>query len=305
MQAHNFIKAEKKITSPELMVKWGLTKTYTAIMEFIKALQSSIKGKQKSDIKKSENPCIIGFNLFFKELERILKDTPPFESNQRFGNKAFRDWYSKLEKEYSTLLTSTILKSKPNEGLVTELKSYILDCFGSAMRIDYGTGHELNFLCILLILCEAQYFTVDDFPNIVLEVFFEYILFVRKIQTTYKLEPAGAHGVWGLDEYHFLPFLFGASQLVGNYDLTPKVVHDDSLIRQYQDEYMYLSAVSYVKNTKRGARFGEYAPMLDTISNVPNWEKVSKGLVKMYEDEVMKKFVVVQHFYFGSVLKFE
>lgn len=305
MQAHKFIKAEKKITTPDRMMKWGMSRTYAAIMEFIKLLQGSVKGKTKSDIKKSDNPCIVGFSLFFKELERLLKETPPFESEQRFGNKAFREWYAKLDKEYDNLMRSTILKSLPNEGLLIELRSYIMDCFGSAMRIDYGTGHELNFLCILLILCETQYFSVKDFPNLVMEVFFEYVLLVRQIQKTYKLEPAGAHGVWGLDEYHFLPFLFGAEQLVGNEEITPKVVHDDAMIRQYEDEYMYLSAVGHVKSTKRGARFGEYAPMLDTISNVPKWEKVSKGLVKMYEDEVMKKFVVVQHFYFGSVLKFE
>lgn len=97
------------------------------------------------------------------------------------------------------------------------LKPYFLESFGSFRRLDYGTGHETSFalfLCSLTLLRIVHPQPAEE-RALVLRVFARYLRLCWRLQDTYKLEPAGSHGVWGLDDYSFLPYMFGSGQLRG------------------------------------------------------------------------------------------
>lgn len=304
---YEFCLATKIGNKPDLMPKFLKSPAFKDIVNFLYNIQNKIKGIKLSDIPpKSNNKCLSNFENLFNSLEELYIKFPPKEGNEKYNIPVFKDFHTYLVQNYENIMMNSVLKLENiPKNLVLELKSYFIDSFGNPSRMDYGTGHELNFLCFLYVLYKADLYTENDFPFLALNIFFKYVIFMRKLQTNYVLEPAGARGVWGLDEYQFIPFIFGAAQLINNKEITPKGILDDEILKTYKNEYIYLDCVDYIKSVKTGASFGHYAPILESITNAKNWEKIAKGLVRMYQDDVLGKIVIIQHFYFGSVLLLE
>lgn len=77
-----------------------------------------------------------------------------------------------------------------------EAEIYLHDSFGNSTRIDYGTGHEMAFVMFLACLFHSQVLHINqDVAATGLLVFSKYMDLVRKLQLTYRMEPAGSQGV--------------------------------------------------------------------------------------------------------------
>jgi hypothetical protein len=292
--------------------------------------------------------------------------------------------YRAASKE-GTSLWPPALSSSKQEEVIGELRAYLHDSFGHPIRIDYGTGHESSFVVFLLSLCKIGCFrwgcssnSNDDgeikqnksnpTPQVIgfasLSLFHVYLNVTRGLQRDYMLEPAGSHGVWGLDDYHCIPFYLGACQMIAREQTqkqrrdhrkktgtdahsdytsdtdkereddstnktpdnpylpnasssaetlsndikndnddrwTPSIIHDLRIIETHSPTYIYFSCIQFIRQIKPSAPFFEASPMLNDISQLDNWSKVSAGLLRLYEGEVLDKMPVVQHFVFGKI----
>eukprot|EP01057_Protomagalhaensia_wolfi_P004596 Protomagalhaensia_wolfi_Nauph_80__4595@NODE_473_length_2463_cov_289_775578_g312_i1_p1_GENE_NODE_473_length_2463_cov_289_775578_g312_i1NODE_473_length_2463_cov_289_775578_g312_i1_p1_ORF_typecomplete_len367_score63_06PTPA/PF03095_15/1_5e103DUF885/PF05960_11/0_1DNA_pol_phi/PF04931_13/0_18_NODE_473_length_2463_cov_289_775578_g312_i111112211 len=235
-------------------------------------------------------------NAVQQDLERLFPVVEKVDKEEKTGDK-----------EGLGILEESEPRPSPEEqldSLADELNDlYLVNAFGNRIRLDFGTGHELNFIALVLCLCKFKLLDIhQDGCAIVKALFTRYLVVTRKLQHLYCLEPAGSRGAWGLDDYHFVPFLWGAYELKNQTNIQPKDAIDPLIAQKFQDKYLYCNAIHQIYLFKTHAPFAETSPMLYDISAVPFWSKVASGMVKMYRGEVLSKFPVMQHFPFGTIL---
>jgi hypothetical protein len=161
--------------------------------------------------------------------------------------------------------------------IAIELCDYLFHSFGDIRRIDYGTGHELNFFCFLCSLHSLGLFphqnsqeTQFSLQCLTLNIFARYVEIMRRLEIYYFLEPAGSRGVWGLDDYCFLPFLLGSAQLIGHKYIKPKSIKSPDVLEGYKRDYLYLDSIDFINRVKTSS-FALHSPMLYDISGIKDW----------------------------------
>ncbi|RHZ47298.1 Serine/threonine-protein phosphatase 2A activator 1 [Aspergillus turcosus] len=338
---HTFITPSKRIHESQDVSEFLVSKAYVDIMTFLLQLNRAMIPVKLADGTVQSWPInsdavefsapVRQLQQLLTKLEELLEEAPPDTGPRRFGNISFRRWYELVESRASELLeeclSSELLQAgstDPN-GVTAEveLRAYFLGSLGSPQRLDYGTGHELSFLAFL-----SGIWKLNGFPKaspgveeraIVLGVIQPYLELVRTIIKRYTLEPAGSHGVWGLDDHSFIPYILGSAQLAPAISETDPTPEEGSLpgapspsdvtkvhvVERERLTNLYFSAIGFIYDVKKGP-FWEHSPMLYDISGIQaGWGKINKGMIKMYNAEVLSKFPVVQHFPFGSLFSWD
>jgi serine/threonine-protein phosphatase 2A activator len=241
------------------------------------------------------SPEVEGIVKLISNLSDLVASAPPDPGPRRFGHVAFRKWLTLAQQHVSQAervgeyLPSTVLPAKD------EILHYLSNSFGSGERLDYGTGHELSFaafLCCIWVLGGFQ--PGRDERALVVRAFDAYFKLVRKLVVTYSLEPAGSHGVWGLDDHAFLPYIFGSAQLTtfrptsdmqaGEADAKaeeagvprPADVTKPDAVNRERTRSLYFDAIGFIYDVKKGP-FWEHSPILYDISGVQKgWGKINE-----------------------------
>ncbi|KAI0246068.1 hypothetical protein BJV78DRAFT_1348818 [Lactifluus subvellereus] len=287
-----------KIRTDTDVEAWKQTRGYSDYSLFLRFLNEAVVGCSLPWTNDNRSEGIRGLLGLLDELDRWIDEVPPLPTAQRFGNLAFRTWGARLEDRADDLLTAMM----PNlSAAVPHVRPYLLTAFGSFVRMDYGTGHETSFGFFLLCLILVRFlrFDSEEARHIVLTVFVRYLRLCWRLQDVYRLEPAGSHGVWGLDDSHFLGYIFGSAQLRDQSEIpVSAVLHPPLPLTN-----LYFLSIMRIHEVKHGP-FHEHSSQLYSIATgVATWGKVNSGLFKMYEGEVLGKRVVVQHLPLGGILE--
>lgn len=301
----------KRILLQNDLELWKASDTHNEFVDFVLDLQNSVVGLT-NDAPVAQSDFTDNLRKALDQIDALIDSHPVVKDKEisRFGKPEFRDFYDAVQTQVGEICVSllTTAPEKPSESHINEIKSFLGESWGNRTRIDYGSGHELNFMCFLFCLRKLNAFQPSEYSLVILSGFTRYIEVMRKLQRIYWLEPAGSHGVWGLDDYHFLPFLFGSAQLATHPHMKPKLIHNRELVETIWKKYMYLECIHFINSIKiiPGKQSSEvslrwHSPMLDDILSAKSWAKIKEGMVKMYKAEVLSKLPIVQHLHFGEL----
>ena len=318
----------KCIHRPEDMDRWSSSPASTALIRYLHRIGDALLAQPLTTVQveqemgalvdDSERALISGLSLLLAEIKALSEQVPLAPMTSRYGNKAFKTFHNRLVDHAPSF---PLL----DEDTLAFLRELLGLSFGNPVRLDYGSGHELFFLIFCQVLDQQSMRASGShgrsaafYRCMGIGVFCgRYLAVVRGLQERYMLEPAGSHGVWGLDDFQFLPFIFGSAQMTCFDDaagkrpstrITPQMAVDVDIFNQpsLRQQFVYIDCLAHMHALKTRVNptvpFSQHSPILYDIALVPSWRRIYDGLGRMYLKEVLGKFPIMQHLLFHKSL---
>ena len=145
-----FTHPTRRILSPHDHEIFTNSPSYTLITAFVFSLSDAVKDTPVSAVKVDGlRPALNCILHILDKVEKVVEQSPPIdEGGSRFGNKGFRDFIDAVGKEHEAWHRQLGIE---DPAAIDEVSTYFLQAFGNRMRIDYGSGHELNFIIWLYV----------------------------------------------------------------------------------------------------------------------------------------------------------
>ncbi|XP_021345411.1 serine/threonine-protein phosphatase 2A activator-like isoform X1 [Mizuhopecten yessoensis] len=168
IKSHTFEIPNKKVSLPTDVPAWEASEAYKDIVGFICAVSEAVKSKKIRDSYSISETTTRLVNLL-DTMSQWVDEIPPIDQPQRFGNKAFKDFYDRLKDRSETLLKDVL--DEKFHAAIPEIAVYLQEGIGNGTRIDYGTGHELSFVAFLCCLFKIGALQEEDAVPVALQVF--------------------------------------------------------------------------------------------------------------------------------------
>lgn len=187
-----------KIVDEDSVQRFIKSAAYNELIDFITHLNNSVVAVEMhpldhfyaredrregvgTPIDQVDNILIISRNVqnvltLIKSMNKYIDLCPPIKQPTRFGNKGFQnfcdEYYKEIDEKLPTILSQSGLQNLSEH--IFQLSYYLKNSIGNRKRIDYGTGHELNFLLFLFCLNKLHFFGPPDHKHLVLVLYRQY-----------------------------------------------------------------------------------------------------------------------------------
>ena len=136
----------------ETVKAFRVSKARKLYLDFLVKLNQSVIGRTLTSVEESKQSASVKkFLALLNDVDKLIDANPALTGPSRFGNVAFRSFLTALQEQSEKLLASVVPGTDSN--IVSEIAAYLNASFGDMRRIDYGTGHEINFSVYFLARC--------------------------------------------------------------------------------------------------------------------------------------------------------